>query len=106
MPEPWTLSDADALAAVQADERALLRENAEEVGLAWDGTPAVERVEFGLPSGRRISALRWGAGEPEIALLHGGAQNAHTWDTTALAPELLLRHLSRSGRAHEVYDHV
>jgi pimeloyl-ACP methyl ester carboxylesterase len=85
MPAPWTLSDADALAAVQADERALLRENAEEVGLPWDGTPAVERVEFELPSGRRISALRWGEGEPEIAFLHGGAQNAHTWDTVALA---------------------
>ena len=32
-----------------------------------------------------MSALRWGTGEPELVLLHGGAQNAHTWDTVALA---------------------
>ena len=27
----------------------------------------------------------WGDGPPELVLLHGGAQNAHTWDTVALA---------------------
>jgi pimeloyl-ACP methyl ester carboxylesterase len=32
-----------------------------------------------------VSALRWGDGEPEFVLVHGGAQNAHTWDTVALA---------------------
>jgi pimeloyl-ACP methyl ester carboxylesterase len=35
--------------------------------------------------GRRLSALVWGDAEPELVLLHGGAQNAHTWDTVALA---------------------
>jgi pimeloyl-ACP methyl ester carboxylesterase len=27
----------------------------------------------------------WGEAEPEIVLLHGGSQNAHTWDTVAMA---------------------
>ena len=35
--------------------------------------------------GRSVSALRWGEAAPELVLLHGGAQNAHTWDTVALA---------------------
>ena len=38
-----------------------------------------------MPSGLRLSALVWGAAEPELVLVHGGAQNAHTWDTVALA---------------------
>lgn len=29
--------------------------------------------------------LRWGSGDPEVVFLHGGAQNAHTWDTVVLA---------------------
>ena len=30
------------------------------------------------------SALRWGDAPSEVVLVHGGAQNAHTWDTVAL----------------------
>jgi pimeloyl-ACP methyl ester carboxylesterase len=36
-------------------------------------------------STRSVSALRWGSSAAEIVYLHGGAQNAHTWDTVALA---------------------
>lgn len=32
-----------------------------------------------------MSALKWGVGDPEVVFLHGGAQNAHTWDTVILA---------------------
>ncbi|MHB8466403.1 MAG: alpha/beta fold hydrolase, partial [Acidimicrobiales bacterium] len=67
------------------DEFSLLEENATEVGLAWTGRPAVSRRDVDLPDGRVLSALVWGEGEPELVLLHGGAQNAHTWDTVALA---------------------
>src|SRR2546428_110437 len=67
------------------EEFALLRENAEEVGLPWAGPPAVGRRSVDLPDGRRLSGLAWGAADPELVLLHGGAQNAHTWDTVALA---------------------
>jgi pimeloyl-ACP methyl ester carboxylesterase len=68
-----------------ADEFSLLRENADEAGLAWSGPPVVERRSVALPDGRSVSALVWGTGPPEVVLLHGGAQNAHTWDTVALA---------------------
>lgn len=74
------------LAAVAGfDEFSLLRENAEEAGLPWRGPPRVERRAVAVDGERRVSALVWGEGEPELALLHGGAQNAHTWDTVALA---------------------
>jgi pimeloyl-ACP methyl ester carboxylesterase len=73
------------MASIEYDEFGLFHENAEEVGLAYDGPPAVERVSVEVAPGQRLSALRWGAGPPELVLLHGGAQNAHTWDTVALA---------------------
>ncbi|MCC7077045.1 MAG: alpha/beta hydrolase [Acidimicrobiia bacterium] len=69
----------------QYDEFGLLHENAAEAGLAWDGPPAVRRETVRGPSGRDVSALVWGGGRPDVVLLHGGAQNAHTWDTVALA---------------------
>jgi pimeloyl-ACP methyl ester carboxylesterase len=69
------------------DEFALLHENAAEVGLHYDvdRPPTVHRRWVEAPSGRRISALVWGEDSPEFAFLHGGAQNAHTWDTVLLA---------------------
>ena len=69
------------------DELALFHENAEEYGIPWPGPPVVARtaVEVDRPSGRAVSALLWGTESPEIVFVHGGAQNAHTWDTVALA---------------------
>jgi pimeloyl-ACP methyl ester carboxylesterase len=67
------------------DEFGLFRDNAEEAGLPWTGPPEVRRESVQLAGGQQISALVWGAEPPEIVLLHGGAQNAHTWDTVALA---------------------
>ena len=63
------------------DEFGLLHENAAEAGIALDPLP-VRRVEHG-----GVSAIRWGDDDapPEVVLLHGGAQNAHTWDTVLLA---------------------
>src|SRR4051812_35817392 len=66
------------------DEFGMLHENAAEVGLAFEA-PKVSRQWFDAPSGNRLSALVWGDGPPELVFLHGGAQNAHTWDTVALA---------------------
>ena len=60
------------------DEFALLPENAEQIG-ATGPLPPVERVEYGP-----ISALKWGETDPQIVFLHGGGQNAHTWDTVIL----------------------
>ncbi|ORV91950.1 hydrolase [Mycobacterium interjectum] len=73
------------MSAIPEDELAglsefsLLSENAEQAGVAGP-PPDVERVEAG-PADARISALRWGATPPRIVFLHGGGQNAHTWDT-------------------------
>jgi len=67
------------------DEFGLFHENAAEVGLPWRGAPAVERRAVEVAPGQRVSGLVWGRGGPELVLLHGGAQNAHTWDTVALA---------------------
>ena len=66
------------------DEFGLLHENAEEWGLPFEA-PAVRRESVELAPGRQLSALVWGAEPPELVLLHGGGQNAHTWDTVALA---------------------
>jgi esterase len=67
----------DELAALS--EFSLLSENAEQAGVSGP-LPDVERVEAGAAEGR-ISALRWGSTPPRIIFLHGGGQNAHTWDT-------------------------
>src|SRR3712207_6155253 len=67
------------------EEFALLSDNAAEAGLPWRGQPAVRRAEVHLPESGRISAILWGTSSPELVLLHGGGQNAHTWDTVALA---------------------
>ena len=67
------------------DEFAYFHENAEEAGLEWNGPPDVTRVEVGVSGARTVSALRWGSDPIEVVLLHGTAQNAHTWDTVLLA---------------------
>ncbi|OBA60821.1 hydrolase [Mycobacterium sp. 1100029.7] len=63
-------------------EFSLLAENAEQAGVTGP-LPDVERVETDTPNGR-VSALRWGSGPPRIVFLHGGGQNAHTWDTVVV----------------------
>ena len=67
------------------DEFGLFADNAAEFGLPYDGPPTVRREFVAVDDDRRLSALVWGDGPPELVLLHGGAQNAHTWDTVALA---------------------
>jgi esterase len=60
---------------VGLSEFALLPENAEQAGV--DGPlPHVQRIDSGS-----ISSLQWGDSSPRVIFLHGGGQNAHTWDT-------------------------
>jgi pimeloyl-ACP methyl ester carboxylesterase len=87
-------------ARVPYDEFSLFRENAEEFGIAWHGSPTVRREFTSTDDGRRISSLVWGAAEPELIFLHGGAQNAHTWDTVALALDRPLLAIDLPGHGH------
>jgi pimeloyl-ACP methyl ester carboxylesterase len=78
------LSLEDTLGSDDYDEFGLLQENAAEWSIAFE-RPVVSRSGFALPSGQKLSYLRWGEGSPELVFLHGAAQNAHTWDTVMLA---------------------
>jgi pimeloyl-ACP methyl ester carboxylesterase len=68
------ISDDDL---AELDEFGLLHENAEQAGVRV--IPSVRRIESGP-----ISAIKWGDEPPEVVFLHGGGQNAHTWDTVIL----------------------
>src|ERR1700733_2269494 len=85
---------------IEYDEFGLFHENAAEYGLAYDGPPTVRREFVEVEPGRRLSALVWGTGEPELVLLHGGSQNAHTWDTVALALDRTLVAIDLPGHGH------
>lgn len=50
--------------------------------------------------GRRLSALVWREGDPELVLLPGGAQNAHTWDTVAMVLDRPLVAIDLPGHGH------
>jgi pimeloyl-ACP methyl ester carboxylesterase len=85
---------------VPYDEFGLFHENAAEYGLPYTGPPAVRRVDVEVSPGRRVSSLLWGDSEPELVLVHGGAQNAHTWDTVAMALGRPLLAVDLPGHGH------
>lgn len=85
---------------VPYDEFGMFHENAAEYGIPFDAPPVVSRVFVEMDDGRRISALKWGDGSPRIVFLHGGAQNAHTWDTVALALDMPLLCVDLPGHGH------
>ena len=66
------------------DEFSLLRENADDAGLPWIAPPVVRRASVRIDD-HHVRAIVWGDAPARAVLLHGGAQNAHTWDTVALA---------------------
>ena len=74
-------------------------ENREEWALTVP-VPPVARVSFSTDGTRSISALRWGDGAPSMVLVHGGAQNAHTFDTVAIALQEPLIAVDLPGHGH------
>jgi pimeloyl-ACP methyl ester carboxylesterase len=82
------------------DEFGLFHENAAEYGLPYPGPPQVRRVDVEVSPGRKVSSLVWGTAPPELVLVHGGAQNAHTWDTVALALGRPLLAVDLPGHGH------
>lgn len=85
---------------IEYDEFGLFHENAAEYGLSYDGPPVVRREAVEVEQGRKLSALLWGDAAPEIVLLHGGSQNAHTWDTVAMAMGRPLVAIDLPGHGH------
>ena len=85
---------------IEYDELSYFQENATEFGLPWTGPPAVRRERIDLGDGRHLSALVWGTAPADLVLLHGGAQNAHTWDTVALALDRSLVAVDLPGHGH------
>ncbi len=89
------------------DEFGLFHENIDEFGLDVATVPPVERVTVDVPADprRRVSALRWGIGPVEVVFVHGGAQNAHTWDTVALALGRPALAIDLPGHGHSAWRH-
>jgi pimeloyl-ACP methyl ester carboxylesterase len=85
---------------VPYDEFSMFHENAAEYGIQYDGVPVVTREFVTMPDGRRISALKWGTDSPRVVFLHGGAQNAHTWDTVILALNISALCIDLPGHGH------
>jgi len=88
---------------IDYDEFGLFHQNAEEYGLPFDRPPTVRRVFADVDAvapGRRLSALAWQDRDPELVLLHGGSQNAHTWDTVAMALDRPLVAIDLPGHGH------
>ena len=88
---------------VDYDEFGLFHENAAEYGLPFDRPPIVRRAYAEVDpvtDARRLSALVWQDADPELVLLHGGSQNAHTWDTVAMALDRPLVAIDLPGHGH------
>ena len=79
------------------DEFGFLPANAEQAGVSGP-LPPVERITRG-----DISALRWSAESAKVVFLHGGGQNAHTWDTVIVGLGLPALAIDLPGHGHSAW---
>jgi len=102
------MRSTDVVTPAHYDEFGLFSENAAEFGIDMHTPPVVRRVSVDIGRGSQLSALRWGTETPALVLLHGGAQNAHTWDTVALALARPLLAIDLPGHGHSSHreDHA
>jgi pimeloyl-ACP methyl ester carboxylesterase len=84
-------------------EFSMLADNAADAGLDWQGSPPVERRAVTLGDGREVSSILWGT-DPQVVFLHGGGQNAHTWDTVVLAMGVDALAVDLPGHGHSARD--
>ena len=82
------------------DEFAFVAENAAEMGVAWPARHMPHRERCTLESGQSLSAICWGRDEPELVFLHGGGQNAHTWDSVVVALDMPVLAIDLPGHGH------
>ena len=87
------------MGAVSYNEFAMFHENIGEWQLDV-AIPTVSRRNFEVEPGRVVSALVWGQSAPTLAMIHGGGQNAHTFDTVALALQRPLIAFDLPGHGH------
>jgi pimeloyl-ACP methyl ester carboxylesterase len=91
-------------ARVPYDEFSMFADNAAEYDIPYPGPPTVRRESVEVGGGRRMSTLVWasrsGDTDPQLVFLHGGAQNAHTWDTVALALDVACICIDLPGHGH------
>ncbi len=84
---------------INYDEFSFFQENLAE----WDldvQVPNVKRFFVPIDAERKLSGLQWGDTDPSMILLHGGAQNAHTYDTVALSLQQPLIALDLPNHGH------
>jgi len=84
---------------INYDEFSFFQENLAE----WDlnvQVPNVKRFFVPIDTERKLSGLKWGDTDPSMILLHGGAQNAHTYDTVALSLQQPLIALDLPNHGH------
>ena len=84
---------------IHYDEFSFFDENRQEWGLTVP-VPPVTRVSYPVDGTRALSALRWGTKDPALVMVHGGAQNAHTFDTVAIALQTPLLAVDLPGHGH------
>jgi pimeloyl-ACP methyl ester carboxylesterase len=88
------------------DEFSMFAENASEFGLPFAAQPLVRRESVLVADGNELSALIWGGEAASYVFLHGGGQNAHTWDTVALALNQPLVAIDLPGHGHSFVPDV
>src|SRR5487761_2701081 len=81
------------------DEFALFHENLAEWNLEVP-IPHVRRFFVSVDGLRQLSGLAWSDEDPQLVMVHGGAQNAHTFDTVALALQRPLVALDLPSHGH------
>lgn len=92
--------------AANYDEFGLLEGYAKFENVPWKGRPPVRResLQLGEPQAdgtrQELSAIVWGTSDPELVLLHGGGQNAHTWDSVSLILDQPLVAIDLPGHGH------
>jgi esterase len=89
--------------AVDYDEFDGLSLYASDIGIAPDQIPTVKRLNIASRDCDRVSGLRWGLGDPEVVYLHGGGQNAHTWDSVAMTVGRPALALDLPGHGHSAW---
>lgn len=82
------------------DEFGSLGEVAAELGLDQAAIQPVARRSVQVGDSQQVSVLVWGDNEPEVVFLHGGGQNAHTWDLVITALDRPAIAIDLPGQGH------